>query len=94
MKERKVPVRQCVGCREGKPKKELIRVVRSPEGGITLDFRGKKPGRGAYLCPQKSCLEKAKKSKALERALECAIPDEIYENLNLEMESVEEQTVE
>ena len=95
MKTKKLPVRQCVGCREGRLKKELIRVVRSPEGVITLDFRGKKPGRGAYLCPEKACLDKAKKSKALERAFECAIPDEIYENLYAELEhNMEEEPVE
>lgn len=94
MKTKKIPMRQCVGCRVGKPKKELIRVVRSPEGVITLDFRGKKPGRGAYLCPDKACLERAKKSKALERAFECQIPDEIYENLRAEMDTMEEEPVE
>ncbi len=94
MKTRKLPVRQCVGCREGKPKKELIRVVRSPEGVITLDFRGKKPGRGAYVCPDKACLIKAKKSKALERAFGLSIPDEIYENLANEMDSMEEEPIE
>ncbi len=94
MKVRKLPVRQCVGCREGKPKKELIRVVKSPEGVITLDFRGKKPGRGAYVCPDKACLNKAKKSKALERAFDCSIPDEIYENLANEMDSMEEEPIE
>lgn len=94
MKTKKIPMRQCLGCREGKPKKELIRVVRSPEGVITLDFRGKKPGRGAYICPEKACLDKAKKSKALERAFECAIPDEIYENLYAELDTMEEEPVE
>ena len=93
-KVRKIPMRQCLGCRVGKPKKELIRVVRSPEGVITLDFRGKKPGRGAYICPEKACLDKAKKSKALERAFECAIPDEIYENLYAELDTMEEEPVE
>jgi len=91
MKPKKLPVRQCVGCREQKAKKELIRVVRAPDGGISLDFRGKKPGRGAYLCPKKACLTLARKSRALERALECAIPDEIFESLTAEME---EQPVE
>ncbi len=95
MKTKKIPVRQCVGCRVGKPKKELIRVVRSPEGAITLDFRGKKPGRGAYVCPDKACLDKAKKSKALERAFGCVIPEEIYENLTAEMdENMEEEPIE
>ena len=69
-KVKKLPQRQCVGCRERKEKRELIRVVRSPEGGISLDFKGKKPGRGAYLCPDLECLKRARKSRALERALE------------------------
>ena len=66
--EKKIPMRQCLGCREMKPKKELIRVVRSPEGNISLDFRGKASGRGAYVCPKSQCLKKAIKTKALERA--------------------------
>ena len=86
MKTRKVPMRMCVGCREMKPKKELIRVVKSPEGAISLDFRGKAPGRGAYLCPDGVCLKKAMKSKALERAFELTIPQEIYEDLVAKME--------
>ncbi len=94
MKTKKLPIRQCVGCREGKAKKELIRIVRSPEGVITLDFRGKKAGRGAYVCPQKSCLERARKAKALERAFGCSIPDEIYENLVNEMDNMEEEPIE
>ena len=64
-KVKKLPQRQCVGCRERKEKRELIRVVRSPEGGISLDFKGKKPGRGAYLCPDLECLKRARKSRAL-----------------------------
>ena len=86
MKQKKIPMRQCLGCREHKPKRELIRVVRSPEGVISLDFRGKSPGRGAYLCPNAACLNAARKSRGLERALECAIPDEIYEALTRQME--------
>jgi predicted RNA-binding protein YlxR (DUF448 family) len=86
MKPKKIPMRQCTGCREHKPKRELIRVVRSPEGEVSLDFRGKSPGRGAYLCPSVDCLAKARKSKALERSLECQIPDEIYDRLSSEME--------
>ena len=78
---KKIPMRQCIGCREMKEKRELIRVVRSPEGAITLDSRGKSPGRGAYLCPDPACLAKARKSRALERALETAIPPEIYDAL-------------
>lgn len=84
--QKKIPMRQCVGCREMKPKKELIRVVKSPQGEIGLDFRGKAPGRGAYLCPDGACLKKAIKSKALERAFETAIPAEIYEDLTKKME--------
>lgn len=79
--QKKIPMRQCTGCREMKPKKELIRVVKSPEGEISIDGRGKKPGRGAYICPNESCLKKAIKSKALERAFETKIPDEVYESL-------------
>ena len=81
-----IPMRQCLGCREMKPKKELIRVVRSPdETTISLDFRGKAPGRGAYLCPDPACLKKAIKSRALERAFSAAIPPEIYSRLEEEM---------
>ena len=69
-----------------KPKRELIRVVRSPQGEISLDFHGKKPGRGAYLCPDPACLKKARKSKALERAFSLPIPDPVYEALEGEME--------
>ena len=68
-------------------KKELVRVVRSPEGEISLDFRGKAPGRGAYVCPQAECLRRAIKSKALERGLDCQIPQEIYDQLLLRMEA-------
>lgn len=84
--QKKIPMRQCVGCREMKPKKELVRVVKSPEGEISLDFRGKAPGRGAYLCPDSACLKKAIKSKALERGFETAIPQEVYEELTKKME--------
>lgn len=86
---KKIPMRQCVGCREMKSKKELIRIVRSPEGEISLDFRGKKPGRGAYICPNPACLAKAKKSKALSRAFDTPIPDEIWEALEKQMEAGE-----
>ena len=81
-----VPLRQCLGCREQKPKNELIRVVRSPEGEVSLDFRGKAPGRGAYLCRNSACLKKALKSRALERALNVPIPEEIHSRLLSEME--------
>lgn len=85
--QKKIPMRQCTGCREMKPKRELVRVVRSPEGGISLDFRGKSPGRGAYVCPNTDCLKKAIKSRALERALETSIPEEIYQSLSERMEA-------
>ena len=85
--QKKIPMRQCVGCREKKAKKELVRVVRSPEGEISLDFRGKAPGRGAYVCPQAECLRRAIKSRALERGLDCQIPQEIYDQLLLRMEA-------
>ena len=86
MQQKKIPMRQCVGCREMKPKKELIRVVRSPEGAISLDFRGKAPGRGAYLCPDPACMKRAVKAKALNRAFETEIPQEIYDDLLTKME--------
>ena len=85
---KKLPMRQCVGCREMRPKKELIRVVKSPEGAISLDFRGKLPGRGAYLCPDRVWLARARKSKALERAFAQASPPEVYERLEEQMKEV------
>ncbi|NCB29570.1 MAG: YlxR family protein [Clostridia bacterium] len=86
MQKRKIPLRQCLGCREMFPKKELIRVVRSPEGAIALDFKGKAPGRGAYVCLNPECLKKAKKSRALERAFDVPVPDQIYDALTAQME--------
>ena len=84
--EKKIPMRQCLGCREMKPKRGLIRVVRSPEGTISLDFRGKASGRGAYVCRSAACLKKAIRARALERAFSVQIPAEIYERLEREME--------
>ena len=89
MQQKKIPMRQCLGCREMKPKRELIRVVRSPEGEISLDFKGKANGRGAYICPDAVCLNKAVKARALEKAFSMQIPAEIYEKLNNEMEAGE-----
>ena len=89
MQQKKIPMRQCLGCREQKAKKDLIRVVRSPEGAISLDFRGKASGRGAYVCPQADCLKKAIRARALERALDCRIPAEVYEQLQKQMEAGE-----
>ena len=83
---RKIPQRQCVGCRTMRDKKELRRVVRTPEGEIVLDLTGKKSGRGAYLCLDPACLKKARKSRALERALEVSIPESVYDALEKEME--------
>lgn len=87
LKQKKIPQRQCVGCRTMKNKKDLIRVVKSPEGEISLDFTGKKSGRGAYVCPDPACLARVRKSKALERAFETAIPDAVYDALNAQMEA-------
>ena len=88
--QKKIPMRQCLGCREMKPKKELIRVVRAPDGAsISLDFKGKANGRGAYLCPDPVCLKKAVRAKALEHAFSAAIPAAVYERLNEEMEAGE-----
>ena len=85
-KPRKIPQRQCVGCRTMKDKKALIRVVKTPEGEVVLDLIGKKSGRGAYVCPDSACLKKARKSRALERAFELTIPDEVYDALEQQME--------
>ena len=89
-KPRKIPQRQCLGCREMKNKKELIRVVRSPEGEISLDFKGKAPGRGAYVCPEAACFLKARKSKALERAFQTPVPPEVYDALESQMRHEQE----
>ena len=85
---KKIPMRQCLGCREMKPKMELIRVVRSPEGAVSLDFKGKLPGRGAYVCPNPACLSKARKSRALERAFSAQMPDEVWAALEEQMKEV------
>ena len=85
-KPKKIPMRMCVGCRQMKPKKELLRVVRSPEGELSLDFKGKAPGRGAYLCGKSECLKKARKSRAIERTLSVEVPDAVYEQLEQQME--------
>ena len=87
MKPKKIPMRMCVGCREMKPKPELIRVVRAPEGGLSLDFRGKKPGRGAYLCPSPDCLAQARKKRAVERALSSPMPPEVWDALEAQMKA-------
>ena len=84
--QKKIPQRQCMGCRERKAKRELIRIVRGTDGNVSLDFGGKMNGRGAYICPDPECLRKVQKSKALDRSLEVTIPAEVYERLAKEME--------
>lgn len=86
---KKVPMRKCIGCSEMKSKKELIRVIRTPEGEILLDATGRKNGRGAYVCPTRDCLHKAIKSRGLERSFKMPIPKEIYDSLEKEMEELE-----
>ncbi len=88
-KQKKIPLRQCLGCNEHKPKKELLRVVRTPEGEIVLDFTGKKSGRGAYICYSAGCLKKARKSRRIESNLELSIPEEIYDRMESELEEYE-----
>ena len=85
--QKKIPQRQCMGCRERKEKRQLIRVVRTPDGNVQLDFSGKLSGRGAYICPDSQCLAKARKAKSLERSLEVPIPDAVYDRLEKEMEA-------
>ena len=85
--QKKIPQRLCMGCRERKAKRELIRVVRTPEGNVNLDFGGKMNGRGAYICPDAEWLKKAIRSKALDRSLEVTIPQEVYDRLQKEMEA-------
>lgn len=87
MKVRKIPLRMCTGCMEMKPKKELIRVVKSPEGDVSVDLTGKKSGRGAYICKSGECLEKAFKAKRLSRNLDVAIDENIYNMLKEEIEN-------
>ena len=84
--QKKIPQRQCMGCRERMDKRQLIRVVRTPDGLVKLDFSGKMGGRGAYICPKAECLKKAQKAKALERSLEVSIPEEVYAQLSREIE--------
>ena len=85
--QKKIPQRQCMGCRERKEKRDLIRIVRGTDGVVSLDFSGKKNGRGAYLCPDPECLKKAQKARSLERSLEVPIPQEVFDRLLKEMEA-------
>ena len=91
MKQKKIPLRKCTGCQEMKNKKEMIRVIRTSEQEFVLDATGKKNGRGAYICPNRECLSQAIKSKGLERSFKQAIPKEVYESLEKEMEHLESQ---
>ena len=84
-KAKKIPVRQCLGCNEHRPKVELLRVVRTPEGEICLDFRGKMNGRGAYICRDPECLRKARRSRRIDRNLACDIPEDIYDRMEKEL---------
>ncbi len=86
-KQRKIPLRQCLGCNEHKPKKQLLRVVRTPEGEICLDFIGKRSGRGAYICHDVRCLRKARKSGRIDRSLGVEIPAEIYDAMEEQLRS-------
>lgn len=88
---KKIPLRQCLGCREMIPKSELIRIVRSSDGDFTVDATGKQSGRGAYICRKSECLKKAVSSKALERSFKVSIPAEAYEQLDKELRDIEEQ---
>ena len=89
MAEKKIPLRKCTGCGEMKPKKELIRVLKTQEEQVELDTTGRKNGRGAYLCNSIACFQKARKTKGLERSLQMKIPDEIYDVLEKELITVE-----
>lgn len=89
MQQKKIPLRRCSGCGESKPKKELIRVVRTPDGSVELDLSGKKNGRGAYVCKNAECLKKAEKAKRFDRAFETAVPPEVYDALRKELSELE-----
>jgi predicted RNA-binding protein YlxR (DUF448 family) len=88
-KKKKIPTRQCLGCGEHRPKPELLRVVRDPQGGVSLDFTGKKSGRGAYICKNVACLRQAQRRRALARNLECEIPDEVMVALEAQLNAGE-----
>ncbi len=90
MKPKKTPMRMCLGCGEMKPKKELIRCVRSPEGEVSLDFTGKKSGRGAYICRSAECLEKARKARRFEKSFSCKIEDSVYEVMTDELRAAQD----
>lgn len=91
-KVKKIPERQCLGCNVHRPKRELIRVVRCPDGEIVLDTKGKTSGRGAYICPEKTCFVKARRSKRIENVLECSIPENIYDAMEARIEELSEES--
>ncbi len=90
MKQKKIPMRKCNGCGEQKPKKELVRIVKSPDGEVSLDLTGKASGRGAYICNNADCLQKARKSHRIDKAFKIAIPDEVYEQMLTEISKNEQ----
>lgn len=90
MTPKKIPLRKCLGCGEQKSKKELVRVVKNSDGEISLDLTGKKPGRGAYICPNAECLNKARKAKRIDRAFECSVPSQVYDEMEKELKSNEQ----
>ena len=89
MQVKKIPLRKCLGCNEQKPKRELVRIVRTPDGSIVLDSTGKQAGRGAYICPDPACLKKAQKGKRIEKSLETTVSEELFESLALTLENHE-----
>jgi len=89
LKNKKVPMRQCVGCRELKNKKDLMRILRTPDNNVIFDDTGRMNGRGAYICPSVECLKKARKTKAIERSLDISIPDEVYDTIERQMSELD-----
>lgn len=87
MQDKRVPLRKCTGCREMRSKVELIRIVKSKDLGISIDFEGKKSGRGAYVCKNLDCLRRARKMRKFEKSFSCKVPDEVYESLEEELEN-------
>ncbi len=87
MQQKRIPLRKCTGCGEMKPKKELVRVVKGPDGDISLDLTGKKAGRGAYVCPDPLCLQEARKARRFEKAFSCRIPEQVYVQMEEELQN-------
>lgn len=87
MQQKRIPLRKCTGCGEMKPKKELVRVVKGPDGDISLDLTGKKAGRGAYVCPDLACLQEARKARRFEKAFSCRIPEQVYVQMEEELQN-------